>query len=130
MLERVLLVRHIVVVVVGVGKESVAHCENIRRTQVRRGQMCLSRVADFKHLTRLIAKVLAQFIAEIGVRIAVTDNLYRAIGADTSMICGDNDMAVNMTEHTEKLGHPRMSQPTLRDAAVCTLIVCKLTDHA
>ena len=75
--ERVLVVRHVVVVVVGVGEERAAGGEHVRRTDVRRRQLRLVRVLYHEHFLRLAAEVLAQLVAQISVGVAVAYYLHR-----------------------------------------------------
>lgn len=59
MLECIPVVGHVVVVIVRVGKETVARREDIGRTQVGRGEQHLARFFDFKNFLRVVFQVLA-----------------------------------------------------------------------
>ena len=105
MLKGVFVVGHVVVVVIGVGKEGIPRCKDIRRTKVRRRQMGLVRVSDFKYLACIIRQVLAQLIAQVGVRVAVSDDFQGTVGAYAAMVCGDDHLAVRGTQDAEQFGY-------------------------
>ena len=90
MLERVLVVGNVVVVVIRVGEERIACCENVRRAKIRCRQLCLSWVLYGKHLFRVVTEILAQFISEIGVSVAVSDDFYGFACAYASVVGGDD----------------------------------------
>ena len=111
MLERVLVVRHVVVVVVGVGEERAAGGEHVRRTDVRRRQLRLVRVLYHEHFLRLAAEVLAQLVAQISVGVAVAYYLHRLRSTYTAVVGGDDNLAVDLRECVEQVCHNRMAEP-------------------
>ena len=76
MLERIFVIRYVIIVVVGVGKEAIACGENVAGANVWRGQLGLVRLFDGKHLFSVIVQVLAQLITKVGVGVAVAHYLY------------------------------------------------------
>ena len=74
MLERVAIVLHLVVVVVGIGKERVSCGEGVGRAHVGRGQLGILGGFDGEDLFGVVVEVLSQFISQIGVGVAVTDD--------------------------------------------------------
>ena len=129
MLERVLVVRHVVVVVVGVGEECAAGGEHVRRTDVWCRQLRLLWVLDDEHFLRLAVEVLAQLVAQVGVRVAVADYLHRLRRTDTAVVGGDDDAAVDLRECAEQVCHHRMAEPRERYRAVSRLVVGEFAHH-
>ena len=129
MLERVLIVRHVVVVVVGICQEGVARSENVRRGEVGRRQLRIVRILDNKHFLRLAVKILAEFVAQVGVGIAVADYLYGLRSPDTSVVCSDDNGTVGLCESLKQLANYRMPEPLEGYAAISRLVVGKLTHH-
>ena len=82
MLEGVFVVTHVVVVVVGVGEEGVACGKYVCRADIGCGQMGLAGVFDFKDFLGVVVEVLAQFVAQVGIGVAVANNLHGAVGAN------------------------------------------------
>ena len=129
MLEGILVVGYVIVVIVRIGEEGITVGEYIRSAQIWRRQLCLVRLLDGKHLLGIVSQVLAQFIAQVGIRVAVADNLDRLRGTDTAVVGGDNHLEVALRQSLEQLGKHRVAQPALRNTAVGTLVVGKFTHH-
>ena len=129
MLEGIPIVRHVIVVVVWIGKEVVTRGKHIARRQVRRRQMGLAGILDHKDFLRFVGQVLAQFIAQIGVGIAVAHYLHGVVGTYRAMIGGDDDTIVGLSQLTEQVGYDRMAEPRQGDASVGRLVVGQLTHH-
>ena len=91
MLERIFVVGHVVIVVVGIGKEVVARGKHIGGTQIWGRQMCLRGILDGKHLFWIVGQILAQFVAQIGVGVPVTDDFNRGGSTDAAVVGGDDD---------------------------------------
>ena len=75
MLEGVLVVAHIVIVVVGIGKECISRGEHIGCAQVGGRQLRLLGVSDREYFLGVIIQVLPSFIPKVGVCVPVTDDL-------------------------------------------------------
>ena len=75
MLEGVLIVLHVVVVVVRVGKEIVPSTERILCADVQDGQAEILRTLNPEDVLRLRIEVLAEFVAKVGVDVLVADDL-------------------------------------------------------
>ena len=91
MLEGVGIVLHVVVVVVGVGEEVVPRGEDVGRRDVGRGQAEAFGPFDFVDLARVVAQVLAHFVAEVGGGGAVADDAYGGGDADGAVVGGEDD---------------------------------------
>ena len=90
MLERIFVVRYVIIVVVGVGKEAVSCGENVAGANVWRRQLGLVRLFDGKNLFSVIVQVLAQLITKVGVSIAVAHYLYGFRGAYRTVVGCEN----------------------------------------
>ena len=129
MLEGILVVRNVVIVVVRIGEEGVSVGKDIRCTQVGSRQLCPFRVPDGENLLGIAGQVLAQLVAQVGIRVAVADDLDGLRGADASMVGGDHHLAVILRQSSEQFREHRVAQPALRDAAVGTLRIGELAYH-
>ena len=129
MLEGILVVRNVVIVVVRIGEEGVSVGKNIRCTQVGSRQLCPFRVPDGENLLGIAGQVLAQLVAQVGIRVAVADDLDGLRGADASVVGGDHHLAVILRQSSEQFREHRVAQPALRDAAVGTLCIGELAYH-
>ena len=94
MLESVFIVRHIVVVVVGIGKETVSRSKDIACADIGCRQESLVRLLDSEDLLLVESKVLAQLVPQIGVGISVSDNLHRLLASDRAVVGGQHDGVV------------------------------------
>ena len=86
MLEGVLIVLHVVVVVVRVGEEVVAGGEHVARGEVRCRELRLLRLLDDKEVLAVIGQVLAELVAQVGVRVTVAYNLHRMVGTYAAVV--------------------------------------------
>ena len=129
MLEGILVVRNVVIVVVRIGEEGVSVGKNIRCTQVGSRQLCPFRVPDGENLLGIAGQVLAQLVAQVGIRVAVADDLDGLRGADASVVGGNHHLAVILRQSSEQFREHRVAQPALRDAAVGTLRIGELAYH-
>ena len=129
MLEGILVVRNVVIVVVRIGEEGVSVGKDIRCTQVGSRQLCPFRVPDGENLLGIAGQVLAQLVAQVGIRVAVADDLDGLRGADASVVGGDHHLAVILRQSSEQFREHRVAQPALRDAAVGTLRIGELAYH-
>ena len=93
-LERVLVIRHVVIVVVGVGEEAVAGRKHIAGAQIGHRQLGLLGVANDKHVLGVVTEVLAQLVAQIGVGVAVAHYL-DGVGAAYGAVVGGHHHAVS-----------------------------------
>ena len=98
MLECVLIIRHVVVVIVGVGKECVARGKHIGRAEVGGGELSQVWILDDEEVLAVVAQVFAQLVAQVGVGVAVADDLHGLRGADAAMVGGDDDLVVALRE--------------------------------
>ena len=130
MLEGVAVVLDVVVVVVGVGKEVLVLGEDVGRADVGGWQACLAGVADFVDLLGIVGKVLAQFVAQVGVGVLVAHHFHGVVGTHGTVVGGQDYAAIHGCQRAEEFGHGRMAEPTLRDAAVCRLAVGQFAHHA
>ncbi len=128
-LEGILVVLHIIVVIIRIGEETVARGKYIRGTQVRCRQLGTLRLLDGENFLALVSQILAQLVAQVGVRIAVAYNLDRFRCPDAAVVGGEHYLVIALRKELEELGENRMAEPALRDAAVGTLVVGKLAHH-
>ena len=129
MLEGVFVVGHIIIIVVGIGEEAVARRKYVGRADVGLGQEGRLRIADGEEFLAVVAQTLSQFVAQVGVGVAVADNLHRFLHAYRTVVGGDDDLVVAFGKNLEQVGKDAVLEPRQRDAAVGTLVVGQLTHH-
>ena len=88
MLESVFVVLHIMVVVVGIGKEVVVHCEDVAGGDIWRGEPEAFGAFYFIHLSVVVAEVFAELVAEVGVGVFVAHHLYCVVYMDCAVVGG------------------------------------------
>ena len=91
--------------------------------------MCLPRVCNNKGVLGTAVEVLAELIAQVGIGVAVTDNLHRLAATYGAVVGGDDDAVVGLRQCLEELAHYSVAEPREGDAAVCGLVVGKLAHH-
>ena len=111
MLERVFIVRHVVVVVVGISEEAVATSKGIRRAEVGRRQESLVRFLYGKHVLGIVSKVLAKLVSKVGVSIPVSDYLQRLRSSYGAMISCQHYGVVGVGQHLEQVRDDRVPKP-------------------
>ncbi len=94
MLEGVLVVGHIVIIVVWIGKKRVARSKHIACTEVWRRQLCLVRILDYEEILAVVSKILAELIAQVCIGVAVTDYLHRPVCTYGTMVGGHDDTII------------------------------------
>ena len=111
MLEGVFVVTDIVIIVVGIGEEGVAGGKDICRAYIGCGEMSLARVFDFIDFLGIIVEVLTQLIAQVGIGVAVTDNLHGAVGSDGAVVGGEYYGVVALRQEFEEFGEHGVTEP-------------------
>ena len=111
MLERVLVIGDVVVVVVWIGKERVACGKDVGCREVGRWQLCVSGVLDDEEVLGVVAQVLAEFVAQVGVCVAVADDFYRFGAAYGAVVGCDDDFIIGLCYASEELCYLRMAEP-------------------
>ena len=91
--------------------------------------MGLSRVGNDKGVLGTAVEVLAELVAQVGVGVAVADNLDGLAAAYGAVVGGDDDAVVGLCQCLEELAHHSVAEPRQGDAAVCGLVVGQLTHH-
>ena len=94
MLEGIFVIRYIIVVIVGVSKERIAIGKHIRGADVGGGKQCLVWVFDGKYFFGWIGEVLTQLVPQVGIGVAVANNLDGLRGSDAAVVGGDDDLIV------------------------------------
>ena len=90
MLERILVVRNIVVIVVQVCEEVVVQCKDIFAAQIGRRQIYFCRIFYHKDFFLVVPQIFPYFVPEICIRILVSYYFYRRIHPDCPVV-GCND---------------------------------------
>ena len=129
MLESILVIRHIVVVIVGIGKECVSRGKDVGRTQIRRWQLSLLGILDDENLLRVVAQILAQLVSEIGVGVTVSDDFNRFRGPYGTVVCGNDDLVVGLCQRLEEFCHDRVPEPADGQVAIGRLVAGKFPNH-
>ena len=84
---------------------------------------------DYKHFLRVVVQVLAQFVAQVGVRVAVADDFARSRYADGTVIGGYENLAISLRQMLQHLSHRRVAEPRECDRTVGRLVVGELAHH-
>ena len=111
MLEGVAIVADVVVVVVGIGEEVIACSKYIGSRYVGGRQHGFARLLDDEEVFRVVGQILAQLIAQVGVGVAVANNLDGIVGTYRTMIGSDDDAIVFLCQLAEQVGNDRMAEP-------------------
>ena len=98
MLESIHIILHILVVIVGIGKEVVPVAEDIRRGDMTAGQENPGRVFHLKHLLRIIVKQPSLFIAQVHTHTGIPFHAHGAVYAHRAMVGGDNDVQKGLNQ--------------------------------
>ena len=94
MLEGVAVVADVVVVVVGVGEETVATREDIACGEVGGGEERALGIGNLEDLLGVVVQVLAEFVAQVGVGILVALDAHGALTTDAAVVGGEDDVVV------------------------------------
>ena len=122
MLESILIVRHVIVVVIGVSKERIARSEYVTCTEIRGWQLCLMRILDSENLLSIIVKTLSQLITKVRIRIAITDNLHWINRPNGSVISCDYHLIVRLCQLLDDVCKDAMLEPAKCNGAIGTLV--------
>ncbi len=74
-LEGILIILHIMVVIIRIGKEAGTRGKDVGGRKVRLRELKGSRMANFIDLLGIVGKILSHLVAQVGVDIAVTYDL-------------------------------------------------------
>ena len=129
MLEGITVVRDVVIVVVRIGKERVACGKHVTRGEVWCWQQGFAWFFDGEQALVVVGQVLTEFIAQVGIGVPVTYDLYGLSTADAAVIGGDDDLIVFLCDIPEKVGNDGVAEPGEGDAAVGTLVVGQFANH-
>ena len=129
MLEGVTIIGDVIIVVIRVGEEGVACCEDITRRKVGCRQLRLLGILDDEEALVVVRQILTELIAQIGVGVSIAYNLDGAGTTDTAMIRGDNDGMACLRQQLEEVGDDRVAEPRECDTPVGTFIVREFSDH-
>ena len=130
MLERVAIVRYVVIIVVGIGKERVARGKHVAGREIGLWQHGLAGVLNHKQaLILVVPQVLTQLVAQVGVGVAVAHN-FNGLGATYTAVVGSyNHLAIHLSQLAEEIADNRMAEPREGYRAIGTLVVGQLAHH-
>ena len=112
MLEGVAIVGDIVIVIVGIGEKVVACGEDIAGRQIGGWQLCAMGILDDEEvLVGIVAQILAQLVAQVGVGVAVAYNLHGVVGTDGAVVGGDDDAIVGLRKLSEQVADDAVTEP-------------------
>ena len=117
MLEGTFIEGGVVIVVVGVSKEAVAEGQHVGAAEVGAGQLHLLRRAQFNHFALLVAEILADLEAQVGVGLPVADDFHRGVDLHAAVVGGDDDAVAAAGDLAEELANGGVAEPAERDAA-------------
>ena len=117
MLESVFIIRHIIVIVVGVCEEIFARSKHITGAEVWRGKLSLARLFYDVDVARRVVEVLAELVAQVRVRVAVAHNLHRLRAAYAAVVGGYDHATIVVGERAQQVCHHRVAEPAERATA-------------
>ena len=103
MLERITIVTHIIIIIVGIGEERIACRKHITPREVRHRQLGLLRLLDDVEALLVVRQIRTQFVAQVRVSVSVAHNLHRLGASDTAMIRRHNHLAVGLCYQFEEI---------------------------
>ena len=130
MLESVLVITDVVVVVVRIGKEVVVLCKDVGCAEVLGWQESLVRPLQFIDLLGIVREVFAQFVTQVGIGVAVANDLDRVVHTDAAVVGSNDDMSIGLCQFTEEVADGGVVEPGGGDAAVGTLVAGEFAHHA
>ena len=110
MLEGITVVGDIIIIVVGIGEERVACGKHITRGEVRSRQQSLAWFFDGEQALVVITQILAEFIAQVGIRVSVANDLDGLCTADAAVVGCHNHLIVFLCNLPEEIGYDRMAE--------------------
>ena len=127
-LEGVAIVTHIIVVVVRVGEEVALAGEDEGRAEVGLRQENLLGVFHLKDFLWVVFQVLAVFVAQVGVHLAVAQNLDRLFDVGGAVVGGDDHIATLLGDEAHHVEEAGMLKPRVHQRAVGFLVVGQFAD--
>ena len=91
--------------------------------------MGLARVFDLIDFLRVVVEILAQLIAQVGIGIAVTDDLDGTVGTDRAVVGGEHYGIVALRQELEEFGEHGVAEPRESDATVGAFVVGEFAHH-
>jgi len=108
-LEGIFVILDVVVVVVGIGKKVVLHGEDVGRADVGTRQTCPKRFLYLEDLLLIVREVLSQFVSQIRVRVAISDDFDRIVASDATVVGGQHNGTIQTRQAAEEVAHSRMA---------------------
>ena len=91
--------------------------------------MRLLGILDDEEILVVVSQVLAEFVAQVGVRVAIAHDLDWLCTTDATMIGSDNDLVIGLSQLAEEVGDDRVAEPRECYRAIGTLVIGQLTYH-
>ena len=118
MLEGVLIILHVIIIIVGIGKEAVARSKDVGRRELGRRQTHLERLAHLKHFAIVVAHLAPHLVAQVGVQAALAHHLRGRAHADAAVVGGQHQGVAAVGQRPEEGLHRRVLEPRKGDAAL------------
>ena len=130
MLERILVVVHVVIVIVGIREEIIPNRKYVRRAHVLARQENGFRLAHHIYVARVFeAQIFAVLVAQVSVGVAVAHNLVRALAANGTVVGSDDELALFLGNLLHHLVQRRVQEPRAGNAAVGRFIGRQFPNH-
>ena len=94
MLEGVFVILHVVIEVVGIGKEATSCGEDVGGGEIGGGECQSLGILYLKDFLGVVVEVFAQLIAQIGIDILVAHNANGFVRSDRSVVGSDNNVVI------------------------------------
>src|SRR5690606_30518006 len=101
MLKGVFVEVNIVIVIVWVSKEVIFNCKYKRSRNIGFRQEKSFGFAYREHIFDCVAQVFTVLVAQVGVSVAVADDLERPLYPDGAVVGGDNELAFFLCNHLQ-----------------------------
>ena len=119
MLEGIAVELGVVIEVVGVGEEVLPGAEDVAGRDVGRRQPHLLRTGYLKGVLALRGQRFADFVAEVGIGIAVADNLHRILHAGRAMVGCENQFVAQLGYTAQESVQRRVLKPSGCQTPIC-----------
>src|SRR5690606_21569012 len=117
-LKSVFIEIYVIIVVVGVGKELILDGKNVGGGYVDLGEEKTFRAGNLHEFTAFVSEVFPLLVTQVGVHIAVANDLEGALDPDRAMVSGQDDLRLVLGDLPEGVEQWRVKEPRLGQRTV------------
>ena len=111
MLECIPIIRDVIIIIIRISEKVIIHRKNIFTAQVWRRQTHLLWISNVKDLFGVIIQILTHFVAQIGIRVPVANDLLRTVDTNRPVIRCNHDFTTFLRQTFEQFKRSRMLKP-------------------